>query len=382
MVNVISRDQVFNWLNPLFGDVLHKKRVLSLSLATLAVCVTRRLGVAELGRNLAGATGKNPKHGIKQIDRFLSNEGIDLGDLSSPYVRWVVAQRDEAVLVLDWTSYEGQKLATITISLVTSHGRATPLAWRTVSTDDLEGMRNTYEDDLIQQVAEAMPKGVRVTLLADRGFGDTKLYAFLKQLGWGYVIRFRGCIHVATASEPARPASDWVLPGGRVKAIRRARVTADAFEVPVVVCVQKPDMKEAWCLASSRSDLSGAETTKLYGRRFTIEETFRDEKDDRFGLGAAHVDIKSPERRDRLLLILALARCFLTLLGVAGSQVGADKTLRANTEKKKRTHAFFTQGRLYALGIGVFGSLLAPLMNAFTSLLDLHPRAQDLLGFL
>jgi Transposase DDE domain len=40
---------------------------------------------------------------------------------------------------------------------------------------------------------EVLPNDVHVTVLADRGFGDTKLYDFLHtDLGFDFVIRFRG----------------------------------------------------------------------------------------------------------------------------------------------------------------------------------------------
>ena len=44
-------------------------------------------------------------------------------------------------------------------------------------------------------------------------------------------------------------------------------------------------MTQAWCLATNRTDLSPTEVVELYGRRFTIEETFREQKDLRFGMG-------------------------------------------------------------------------------------------------
>ena len=47
-------------------------------------------------------------------------------------------------------------------------------------------------------------EGVAVTILADRGFGDIKLFAFLDELGFDYVIRFRGNIHVAAADGETR----------------------------------------------------------------------------------------------------------------------------------------------------------------------------------
>ena len=41
-----------------------------------------------------------------------------------------------------------------------------------------------------------------MTILAHRGFGDTKLFAYLERLGFAYVIRFRGNIHVSVADWP------------------------------------------------------------------------------------------------------------------------------------------------------------------------------------
>ena len=125
-------------------------------------------------------------------------------------------------------------------------------------------------------------------------------------------------------------------------------------------------MKDAWLIATSRNDLTGPAIVAFYGRRFTIEETFRDDKDDRFGLGLKETTIGDPRRRDRLLLVLAIARVVLTMLGAAGEQLGLDKKLRANTDRKTRTHALLTQGRLYVVGVGVFGLSCPQSSAAFT----------------
>ena len=50
-----------------------------------------------------------------------------------------------------------------------------------------------------------------------------------------------------------------------------------------------------------------------------------------------------PDRRDRLLLISALAIAVLSLLGAAGERIGYDRWLKANTVKR-RTHSLFRQG--------------------------------------
>jgi hypothetical protein len=62
------------------------------------------------------------------------------------------------------------------LSLITRHGRATPLLWKSVRKDTLKGNRNRYEDELLVRFKEVVPQGVKVTLLADRGFGDQKLF--------------------------------------------------------------------------------------------------------------------------------------------------------------------------------------------------------------
>ena len=101
--------------------------------------------------------------------------------------------------------------------------------------------------------------------------------------------------------------------------------------MPAVVLVKKKGMKDAWCLATTLSSKSATEIVQLYGRRFTIEEAFRDTKDIHFGLGLSATHIRGAARRDRFLLLLAIAQALLSLLGMAGERCGLDATLKTNT---------------------------------------------------
>jgi hypothetical protein len=362
----LSREAVYEILLPVLDPVLHRKRILTLSGATLGVAHAARGTIHGIGQSLAAVTGGSPKHGIKQVDRFLSNDGIVVDVISGQLARWIVGDRSEVVVALDWTEYAGNQHSTVTLSLVTDHGRATSLAWKTVESGRLRGRRNTIEDDLLSALYRALGPKVRVTVLADRGFGDTKLYEFLEVvLGWDYIIRFRGIVAVESPQGERRTAAEWTPGNGRAHRIERAKVTDASVEVPAVVCVKRSGMKEAWHLATSRADLSAEDVVESYARRFTIEETFRDDKDDRFGVGLGEVNIGSPERRDRMLLAVAVAHTVLTLLGAAGEQVGLDARLRANTEKSRRTHSLFRQGRAYAAGVAVTVCTLIPLTTSF-----------------
>jgi hypothetical protein len=141
-------------------------------------------------------------------------------------------------------------------------------------------------------------------------------------------------------------------------------------------------MKDAWFLATSRADLSGARVVKAYGKRFSIEETFRDCKDARFGMGLKATHIGDPGRRDRLMLLAAISQALLTLLGAAAEETGLDRMLKANTVKR-RTHSLFTQGCYWYSAIPTMpDEWLAPLMAAFGRLVSQQPAFAQIFGIL
>lgn len=353
----------------------------SVTNGVIGVLHAATLAIHAIGEGLAVAMGLDPKHAIKQVDRLLSNRGVDVEVLAPLWVSFVLAERKDIVVALDWTDFDGDEQTTLVLNVITTHGRATPLLWKTVTKKGLKTRRNDYEDDLLRRLRDAVPDDVRVTVLADRGFGDQKLYQYLRgELGFDYVIRFRGNIRVTSASGEARTAAEWLRPDGRLLELRGAGVTADDTTVERIVIVRAQGMKDAWYLASSRTDLTGAKIKDLYGRRFTIEENLRDTKDLHFGLGLSATHISVPARRDRLLLLVALAEALLTLLGAAAESLGLDKKLKVNTVKK-RTHSLFRQGSFWYRAIPTMKEeRLRDLMTAFENTLSQHSVFRGIFG--
>jgi hypothetical protein len=361
---------VRKFLDGVLDEDIHTKRVESLANATLGVMTGASLAVAVIGRSLAQARGLLTKHAVKQVDRLLSNPGIDVWDLFARWVPEIVGPRKSIVVAMDWTDFDADGQATLALNLVTRHGRATPLMWLSVLKDELTDARNDYEDACLRRLAEVLPDGVDVTILADRGFADAKLFSFLDELGFGYVIRFRSNILVSAADGPTRPAGDWVGQSGRARKLRAARITAARCPVGAVVCVQAKGMKEAWCLAASDAAAPSRQIIDLYSKRWSVEPSFRDTKDLRFGMGLSTVHISDPQRRDRLLLLNAFAVVLLTLLGAAGESLGMDRHLKSNTVKT-RTHSLFRQGcMLYDLIPNMPEHRLRPLMERYAELLQ------------
>ena len=360
---------------------MHAKRIDSLANATLGVLHSASLAVCTIGQGLAVARGLSCKHAVKQVDRLLSNPAIRVNDILTRWVPYVIGARTAIVVALDWTEFDADKQATIMLSLVTDHGRATPLVWLTVRKNTLKDHRNLYEDRVLVRLAELLPPHIKVCVLADRGFGDQKLYRLLsEQLHFDYVIRFRSNIAVTATNGEVRTAAAWVGSGGRARVLRGAKVTADCYQVGTVVCVQDPGMKQAWCLAASGTEATAKQLTAYYGRRWGIECGFRDTKDIRYGMGMGSIHVKTPERRDRLWLINAFAVVLLTLLGAAGEALGYDRLLKTNTSKR-RTHSLFRQGcMLYDLIPNMPEERLLPLIETFNTMLLDQPLFEHVFG--
>lgn len=330
------------FVDEIYGPDLHTLRVLSLGNALAGLLSAAILSVAAIGRAYANLANIKGKSGVKQVDRLLGNGGIVLDQVLTAWVRHVVGDHPSIIVALDWTDFDDDDHSTLCAHMVTTHGRAMPLAWKTVRKSKLAGKRTDYERELLDRLYLMLGTAVRVTVLADRGFGDQKLYALLRGYGWDYVIRFREAILVEFEGK-SLPASQRVAPNGHARLFVGARVTADRAEVGAVVTVKAKRMKEAWCLATSFSTLKAQEIVKMYDRRFTIEEVFRDTKDLHFGMGLRATHIRDADRRDRMLLLVAMAHTLLTLLGAASEACGMDAYLKANTVKT-RTHSLFRQG--------------------------------------
>jgi hypothetical protein len=363
-------DVVSKWIGERFDGELHAKRIASLSDGVLGVLNSASLAVSAIGLSLAQAHGLNAKHATKQVDRLLSNPGIEPGRLFTLWVRQAIGEEREPVVAMDWTEFDAADQSTLMLSLVTTYGRAQPLLWLTVYKAELTGRRNEFEDICLTRLKEALPEGVRPTILADRGFGDVRLMEFLAELGFAYVIRFRGDTFVSKADGETRKAAQWVGAGGGARKLTGAKLTREGFEVGASVHVHAKRMKEPWHLAASDGTKSAREIMDLYSKRWTIEPSFRDTKDLRFGMGMAKLRIADPMRRDRLLLLNALAILLLTLLGAAGESLGMDKQLRTSTTKR-RTHSLFRQGCMW---FGLIPNMpehrLRPLIEKFAEMIN------------
>jgi hypothetical protein len=199
----ISFEGIQRFLKSLFGDCLHAKRILALAGATPGAIHTASMAVALIGQGLALARGLNTKHAVRQVDRMPANAAIDVDALLAHWVPFIVGQQPKIAVALDRTDFDADGHTTLMLSLITRHGRATPLYWLTVEANTPKGRRDQYEYQALVRVAAALPDGVEVCVVADRGFCDHKLYRVLRdELKFDFVIRMRANIMVTAGRRP------------------------------------------------------------------------------------------------------------------------------------------------------------------------------------
>lgn len=332
-------------IREIYGDDLHKKRQQSIAFAAMGLLSSESLFLHRMAEGLVDTRGGDKKHATKQIDRMLSNKGISVWDLSERWVGYVLGDNKEVIVALDWTSFFDDEQSMLSLNIVTGKGLATPLLWKSVDKKQLKHNRARYEDQLLSRLKAVLPAGVKVTLLADRGFADQKFFRFLdEELGFNYIIRIKSNTTIIHKNIKNK-AINWLKTDGRILGLKQALLTLAEYPIKQFVAVKDKGMKAAWFLVSN-SDLSAREIINSYSKRWKIEPYFRDLKDGRFGLGLEQTHIKSCERRDRLMLVLALSYLLLVVLGQAGEQIGFDRKLKVNTVKT-RTHSLFRQGQFY-----------------------------------
>lgn len=273
-----------------------------------------RASLAGIGRQMLGTA----KHQIKRCFRFCANPRVETADAMHGVVKRLLKKRKKPLLVaLDWVDIKGYQ--TLVASAVLK-GRSVPLCWASCQGHVYDGhkSRNAFEESLLLVLRSMIPQQIRVILLADRGFGRTELARFCQKQHLDYVIRIGPKVHVRCGSYCGK-LLDYPVHKGICKLLRRVdyRQHKGVNQNIVVRWVRGLPAKrdECWFLMTS---LSGgpAQLSQLYARRMTIEQLFRDGKSKRNGWSLRDTQLSTPERLDRMLLILAVAYLLLCGLGL------------------------------------------------------------------
>ncbi len=300
------------------------------ALATAAMGV-QRISLANIGRAMVGSA----KHQIKRCWRFISNDRVETADAMRGIVARLLKKRKKSLIVaLDWVDIRG--FQTLVASAVLQ-GRSVPICWASTTGHVYNGhkSRNAFEESLLLVLRSMVPPSVKVIILADRGFGRSMLADFCRKHQFSYLIRIQPKVNIKVKGFSGK-LLDYPVFKGIARVLKNVAYRSDGCVTQNIVVHWRKGLPakrdECWFLMT---DLAGnaSELCRLYGRRMTIEQLFRDCKSKRNGWSLRDTMITLPERLDRLLLILAIAYLLLCGLGLIAKATFKASAWSSNTKE-------------------------------------------------
>ena len=378
-----QRDHVLSFLSRTFHH-LHAKQIESLANASTALMKGGSICMKLMCKALACINHIREPSAAKQIDRLFSNQKIDTQALMVCLIQNMLAHNPNPypyLITLDWTDFDSEDQTMLVASLITTQGRATPLVWQTVRKSELKNKMQQLQLNFVEQLQKHMPGQHSFVLVADRGFGGQEFLQQLDQRGFHYVVRLRSNIHIENQDGEIRRASEWVPANGRTLKLEQVKVTSNQYWVRHIHFVKKKNMKDSWVIASNFDDWQKPaipNLVQIYARRFTCEESFRDVKNQCYGMGLSSLALKCCQRRDRAMLICVIAFLLLEMLGEAGEISDISRRYLVGASKKrfakKRLISWFNAGlSFFELLPSMKPCYSKPLLEAFEQVLSRHP---------
>jgi len=261
-------------------------------------------------------TEGKPQSRIRRLERFVANPKIDSTLYYLPYVQALLASLPSGPLVLVIDGSEaGRDCVLLSINVVYKK-RALPLCWLVVKGKKGHLSEQTHIE-LVQKVADILPKERSVVFLGDGEFDGIELLKTLQALHWNYVCRTAKNVVLTEAGEKFSPKDLLLQPGDRIE-LAEVGFTAACYGPVLVAIVWETGWKEPLLLVSNLEFLP--EAYGWYKRRFRIETFFSDQKSRGFYLGHSH--ISDTEHLDRLLIGTCLAYLWMVCLGAWVIQTG------------------------------------------------------------
>jgi len=340
---------------------MHASRRNALAVTVLAAIDERRLSVTGLGRAIE--SDAKEKHCIKRADRIIGNEHLygEYQEVYHSFARMIIGSVGRPVILVDWSDLDPYKNHFLLRASVAVDGRSLSLYEEVHSLDTKE--EPATHRAFLNQLKKIFPDGCRPIVVTDAGF-RTPWFKMVEELDWDWVGRLRNRNLVRTSEDEtwfrAKEFYDkanatpkhlgqmqltrrsqlqchFILYKGKPKG--RSKTTCNgerARSKHSEQCAQRE--REPWLLVTSLPATSklAKKVVSIYSTRMQIEESFRDVKSVRFGIGFELNLTRSAKRIQILLLIAMIATFVLWLLGMAARNSQQHLQYQANTVKNRQ----------------------------------------------
>jgi hypothetical protein len=326
-----------------------------LTLMTLGMILAENAAPAKIARagQRLSARGTQAESIERRLRRIVRDKRLDAASCYHPIVKAILRESDlEEITLLVDPSLQEDRVVMVSIH-AWYRGRSLPLVWTTWPANrPLEGQGFWVRlEELLSEVAQLLPAGLRVTVLADRAFGSPAFSDLVAKRHWHWVVRVQGQTRCRDRCGRERPVADLIGGKGERKKMRgQVFKKANWREASVVVYWGRRHRSPLCLVSDLPPDWA---IIALYRHRFPIEPTFRDYKS--YGWHWEQIQVKQLAHLNVLLVGMALATCLTLLVGALQAAV----YLTRPPSGKRYTRPWPAKYSLFQLGLRLWHDCLA-----------------------
>lgn len=349
---------------------IHAKRAAALTRAIGAVLRGGTVSLSAVALHLA--PGIAFRHRLKSVDRLLGNPVLHRvrTELYRRLAHFWLKDVRHWLIVVDWSDMTVDQRWQLLRGSIVVEGRSVTLYEEVHPRQRLGNPK--VQRAFLKRLAGFIPPGAQVIVMTDAGF-HAPWFKLVEERGWQFLGRIRGKNRLQLgANEPWIPARDFYRRAGAdasdlgvglyvrsnpvaVRAVlaKRPRKGRHALNIygrkrkayTSTKCARAA--REPWLLVSSRGliHLTAATLVGLYAQRMRIEQSFRDTKNARVGLGLETARSRSASRFEMLLLLAQLASFVQRLIGESAKEQQLELQFMARRRIGRREISVLTLGR-------------------------------------
>jgi len=323
------------------------------------------LTLTAMGRNAAILNEETEKSGIKRVDRLLGNKNLhNKRHLYYQLMARLFVTKNQPLIHVDWSTVYNYNFVMLRAA-ISIKGRAITV-YEEVHPEEKHTNHQVHKD-FIANLKKALPEGTQPIICTDAGF-KIPWFKEIEAQGWFWLARTRGTVKckvkgqenwcyvskchqlsLSIASELKElrlsKSHDFECRGVlfRGKSMHRHNVNRKGVTTK---CnnnkKQAKSAKEPWFLVSNlpREIFKPTQLVNLYKRRMSIEESFRDCKNEYYGLGLSRSLSRSTERLQVILLLSMMVQFYLYCVGKSAEMAGYHRDFQANTVVDRRVLSY------------------------------------------
>lgn len=337
---------------------MHHSRRTALSACVHSLLRGSSATVTRIGRGLK--SNAKEKHNIKRADRLLSNHRLH-GEVMTIYTsmtRTIIQGIARPIILVDWSDLDASKRHFLLRATLAIDGRCLTLYEEVhdVTTKEKPRAHRQY----LKRLAGILGPDCRPVIVTDAGF-KTPWFREVLALGWDFVGRSRKPNYYSVdddhwqsisvlyeqATSTAKVFTGYINRSNPLnctmvlyKQKRQGRADLTRKGHPrrsKKALTHKKSANDPWLLSTSlpRHQQLAKRVVNIYRTRMQIEESFRELKSSRFGLGFEQNGTRQIKRMTILILLTTLANWILVILGMAATVSNQHRQYQANTTRHK-----------------------------------------------